>query len=368
MTTQHEFITIRGRAIGNGNPTYVIAEVGSNHDGKLDQAKQLLDVAAEAGCDAVKIQIPIAEECYPPKTKFGGIYGDQEIADVIRRNEIPADWVAKLVDYGHKAGLDVGASADGFIGLKMMIEGGVDFIKIPSFTLSHIPLLRYANHSGLPLLMSTGVHSVGAIEEAIVAVGTPGIFHCISSYPAPLESLNLATIAFLKQAFGRPTGFSDHSTDPVRAPALATALGANLLEKHFTLNRNLPGTDHFFALEPDELKGLVVAVRQVENDPAYSNAVLNDPQNARLIGEVRRGVFEQEKNFSQRTRLGLYFRRDVNAGEVVGKDDVRVFRCADTEPGLHPRYLELVRGARLVRGGSAYSAVFWDHIIDRTDL
>ena len=357
------------REIGNGQSVFIVAELGSNHDGKLEQANQLIDIAADAGCDAVKIQIPIAEECYPPGTKFGGIYGDKEICEVIRKNEIPQSWIPALVSYGHDQGLLVGASADGFLGLDIMLQGGVDFIKFPSFTISHIPLLRYASRSLKPILLSTGVHAIGSIEEAITACAPvkPGIFHCISAYPTPLEDLNLASMQFLKSAFQLPTGFSDHSLDPTRAPALATALGANLLEKHFTISRKLEGTDHFFALEPDELRKMVEIVRRVEGDKKLACEVVDDPASASLIGTVRQGIFDAEQLFSKRTQLGIYFRRTMDAGQVVGKDDVRVFRCADTKPGLHPRYTELVEGARLVKDAVAYQPVDWDHIISGTD-
>lgn len=364
--TDERTLEIGGRTIGGGAPAFVIAELGSNHDGSLDQAKTLIDVAADAGCDAVKIQIPIADECYPPGTRFGGIYGDKDISEVIRGNEIPETWVPVLVAHGHERGLAVGASADGFIGLDIMVRGGVDFIKIPSFTISHIPLLRRAAAGRLPVLFSTGSHSLGAVEEAVDALSpqVPGLFHCVSAYPAPPESLNLATQPFLKQAFGLPTGFSDHSTDPVRAPALAAALGADLLEKHYTLSRELEGTDHFFALEPGELADMVAAVRRVEADPAVRRAVLDDPANGPLLGSVRRGILEAEEPFNKRTRLGLYFRRALDAGAVVGEDDVRVYRCADTTPGLHPRHLDVIRGARLTRRAEAYAAVEWSHVID----
>jgi N,N'-diacetyllegionaminate synthase len=365
MGQQEKTLAIGGQVVGGDNPVFIIAELGSNHDGKLDQAKALIDVAAAAGCDAVKLQIPIAEECYPPDTKFGEIYGDEDISDVIRGNEIPPDWIPILVQYGNDSGLQIGASTDGFIGLKVMLEGGVDFIKIPSFTISHIPLLREASATGLPLLMSTGVHSVGAIEEALAAVSpvVPGIFHCISAYPTPLDALNLATMTFLRQAFGIPTGFSDHSIDPVRAPVFATSLGAKLLEKHFTLDRELEGTDHFFAIEPEELKEMVAAVRRAENDPEYRDHVLNDLLNAPLIGTERRGIFEVEEPFCKRTRLGLYFRRSLVAGERIAQDDVRVYRCADTEPGLHPRYLGLLKDAIVTSDADAFQPVTWAHVI-----
>lgn len=359
-------IKVNDKIIGENYPCFIIAEIGSNHDGKLSQAKELIDIAAWAKCDAVKIQIPIAEEAYPPGTKFGGIYGDQDISSVIKKNEIPVDWIPKLAEYAHNKGLSIGASTDGFIGLGMMLSGDIDFIKIPSFTISNIPLLKQAHKTNLPWLLSTGVHSIGAIEEALEAVHPThtALLHCISAYPAKLEDLNLKTIPFLKEAFDIPVGFSDHSLHPTRGPVLAVALGASLLEKHFTLDRNLKGTDHFFALEPQELREMVNGVRKVENDPDYKNSVLGDIENKPLLGRVRHGIINSEEEIKKRTRLGLYFLRTLKAGKILRSDHIRVFRCADAKLGIHPRYMDILLGSRLSRDAVAYEPVTWSHFID----
>lgn len=360
-------VYVKNKGIGDGQPCFIIAEMGSNHNGKMSQAKELVEIVAQAGCDALKFQNPIAKECYPPGSKFGGIYGEQEVADVIRKNEIPAEWIQELVDYGHNCGLLVGASTDGFIGLSRMLAGGVDFVKMPSFTISHIPLLEKAGETDLPWLLSTGVHSLGQIEEALAAVAPApvAIFHCVSAYPALPDSLNLRNIDFFKTAFDIPTGFSDHSLDPIQAPTLAVALGANMLEKHYTLDRNLEGPDHSFALEPNELGDMVRVVREVENDPDYRSSVLNNPQNEPLVGDIRREGIAAEEFFEKRTRLGLYFKRSLRKGEEVAAGDIQVFRCADTEPGLHPRFMELVVGASIVCDSSAFEPVRWEHILQK---
>lgn len=363
-------IQIGGKKIGDGHPCLIIAEIGSNHDGRLTQAKKLVEIAAIAGCDAIKLQVPIADECYPPRAKFGNMYGEEEIFNVIRRNEIPAKWIPELVSYGHEHGLVVGASTDGFIGFEMIIEGKVDFLKIPSFTISHIPLLVKASRSGLPLLMSTGVHTLGQVEEALVAVNTAdvGILHCISAYPAQVDALNLRNIPFLKDAFNIPVGFSDHSTHPCMAPAFACALGANMLEKHYTIDRSLKGTDHFFSLEPEELKKMVKIVKKVENDKEYKEKLLNDSKNKALLGSIRHGVFGVENIFKSRTRLGIYFIRSLAKGEKITSTDIRVLRCADTEPGLHPRYFDLLIGIAITCDTHCFEPVKWKHILQKEEI
>ena len=360
-------INIADTSIGIGSDCFVIAEIGSNHDGELWRAKQLIDIAANAKCDAVKIQIPLAAECYPPKTKYGVFYGDEEISEVIRRNEIPNEWVPQLKRYAHDHGLLLGASADGFIGLQAMIQGGVDFVKIPSFTISHIPLLREVTLQGLPVLISTGVHTLGQVEEALVALDESqvGLLHCVSAYPTEINEVHLSNIHLYKRAFSVPVGFSDHSINPIVAPGLAVAIGADIVEKHFTYDRSAKGTDHFFAIEPDELIDMVDQIRKIENDDEYKQRILNGPGTNNLLGHIRTGIYDAELPFRKPTRTGIYFLRDVEVGEILAENDVRVFRCADTEPGLHPRYLEVVVGARVVRNAKQFESLSWAHLIDR---
>ena len=187
----------------------------------------------------------------------------------------------------------------------------------------------------------------------------------MSAYTAPLDDLNLKTIPFLKEAFDIPIGFSDHSIHPTRGPTLAIALGANMLEKHYTLDRKLVGTDHFFALEPNELKEMVSAARRVECDPERKACLLGDPDNAPLLGHIRRGIFAAEEAYHQRTRVSVYFLRAMREGQTIDAQDLRVLRCADTEPGLHPRYLDLVVGCKLTRDAVAYEGLTWDHVLSR---
>ncbi len=351
---------------GQPSEVYVIAELGSNHNGSLDIARQHIDVAKEAGCNAIKFQLPFAAEAYPPKTRFGDLYGDVFIDELIRKNEIGLEFLQQMNEYAHGLGLETGCSGDGFIALEMMRKLPFDFYKIPSFTISHIPLLKAMNQGKVPVILSTGRHTLGQIDEAVRSLPDvlTGILHCISAYPCPPEQLNLSSITFLQQAFPYRVGFSDHSLDAAMAPGLAVALGAEIIEKHFTLDRTMEGPDHFFALQPDELKVMVQQIRKVSSDAAYADAILHDARYEIMKGSPKNGLVPAEQTFYTRTRLGIYFNKTLEAGSILQKEDFQVFRCADTEPGLHPRYLELLNGSRLVKSVEAFAPVNWEHIID----
>jgi N,N'-diacetyllegionaminate synthase len=351
--------------IAGEKPVYIIAELGSNHNGSIELAKEHIDVAFNSGCTAIKFQLPFANEAYPPKTKFGDLYGDVYIDELIRKNEIGLDFLNEMNDYAHNLGLETGCSGDGFIALEMMQKLKFDFYKIPSFTISHLPLLKEMDQLGVPVILSTGRHTLGQIDEAVRSLpkNLKGILHCISAYPCPEDQLNLFTIPFLKQAFAQTIGFSDHSLDATRAPGLAVALGAKIIEKHFTLDRTLNGPDHFFALQPDELKAMVDEIRKIENDSNYAEQVLNSPGNEILLGNPKNGLVQAEEAFYTRTRLGIYFTESLPAGSILNKKNLQVFRCADTEPVLHPRYLGLLVGSKLVKNVEAFTPSTWEDVI-----
>jgi len=357
-------IKIGDQDIGLGCSVFIIAEIGSNHDGKIEQARKLISIAADAGCDAVKIQIPIANQCYVPNSIVGGFYGARPISEIIAQNEIPESWISELVEYGHEKQLKVGASADGFIGLQMIANAGVDFLKIPSFTISHIPLLKYSARLDIPIIISSGAHSLSGLIEAVDVIGkNVGILHCVSSYPTPPEDLNLSTIPLLKKIFDMPIGFSDHSLEPIQGPQMAVAVGATIIEKHITIDRTLKGTDHSFAIEPDELTQLVRAVRSVEADKDCLGKLENKKFFKTLFGREMVTIADSEQWMHKNTRLGIYFTRALGIGGILQTGDIEVFRCGNTEPGLHPRFMEIVTGAQLQKDSSENEPVTWEHII-----
>jgi len=355
-----------GLPIGDNFPVLVIAELGSNHNGSLDIAKKHIDVAVEAGCNSVKFQFPFANEGYPPGTRFGDIYGDIEIGNLIKKNEVSIELARGMNDYARAHGLLTGSSGDGYQALAMMKELKFDFLKIPSFTISHIPLLKEMEKLKLPVILSTGRHTIGQTDEAVRTLpnSLAGVLHCISAYPTPLDQLNLSTIPFLKQAFDTNIGFSDHSLDPIKGPGLAVALGARIIEKHFTLDRNMQGPDHFYALEPNELKAMVDEIKKVDSDPRYAESLKNRSDYREMLGTPKNGLVQAEEAFFSKTRLGLYYTGDFEKGHRLKFEDIRVYRCADTEPGLHPRFMENLIGAKINKDVEAANATSWADVID----
>ena len=265
-------VTIGGKCVGPGHPTFVIAEVGSNHDGDLEQARRMVEVAAEAGVDAVKFQLFRSEWLYPPQcgtveTPMGMV----DFLDVLDRCALPPDWIAELAALAQSHGLAFLCTAFDEQALSLLAQLDVPAVKIASPELNHLPLLRASARLHKPLLCSTGLSTWGDIDEALQLIRSEWpdpevvLLQCVSAYPLPEDEANLRTVATLHEAFGTPVGLSDHTTDCEMVPAIAVAGGAVLIEKHFTLSRDLPGVDHPFSLEPHGLRRMVKTIRASSN-------------------------------------------------------------------------------------------------------
>jgi N,N'-diacetyllegionaminate synthase len=223
-------------------PIYIIAEAGSNHDGSFLQAKELIEHATEAKCDAVKFQ------CIPPFER---------------------DWVQPLQDVAEVRGLDFLATPFDVDAVRFLADVGVPLLKIASPEIVNLPLVEAAANTGKPLLLSTGMANLGEISAALkardldLAEQDVALLHCTTRYPTPPAQVNLNAMETLRFVFGFPVGLSDHS-EGIAIPIAAAALGARIIEKHFTLDKTLEGPDHHYALEPEELRQMVEGVRQVE--------------------------------------------------------------------------------------------------------
>jgi len=256
--------------------TLVIAEAGVNHNGDMALAKQLIAVAADAGADFVKFQTFIAENIVSqsaPKADYqkGTTDPEESQQEMIRKLELTRENHLELIGECRKH--DIGFFSTAFdrdsINLLENI-GALDFVKIPSGELTNLPYLRYLTRHGKPVLLSTGMATLGEIEAAIEAIenaGTPRekitVLHCTTEYPTPMDEVNLNAMVNMGKAFGVSVGYSDH-TPGIEVPIAAVALGATVIEKHFTLDRSLPGPDHRASLEPDELKAMVSGIRNIE--------------------------------------------------------------------------------------------------------
>jgi N-acetylneuraminate synthase len=366
------------KRVGPGSPTYLIGEVGSNHNADLGLARRLIEAAAECGVDAVKFQLFRAEWLYPANCGVVATpMGDVDFFDVLGRYALPAEWVLELAERAGALGLDFLCTAFDEQALRQVEALDPPALKIASPELNHLPFLRSAAALRRPLICSTGLCTLGEVEEAIATIRSAWpdpevvLLQCVSAYPLPQDQANLGVIETLRRAFGLPTGLSDHTTDAACVPATAVALGACVIEKHFTLDRGLEGPDHSFALEPDELKALVAAVREVEAvPPAERLAFVERRYGAdavrRASGHGRKEIMPAEAELYPCDKRSIHAIRAIDAGERLTPENLRILRSErNLAPGLHPRYWDVVLGARTTRPLSEGEGLGWSHLLVR---
>lgn len=344
-------LKIGGKWVGEGEPTYIVAEAGSNHNGNFDQALQLIDAAAEAGTDAVKFQHFKAAKLYPRSAgESDYLQIPRPIYDIIREMEMPDHWLPRLAAHCDATGLTFlsspfdEASAD-------LLDPFVPAFKVASYEMTHVPLVRHIARKGKPLIISTGAATLGEVLHAVEVVRKEGneqiiLLQCTAKYPTPLEAVNARALVALREATGLPTGLSDHSQDPILAPVVAVALGACLIEKHFTLSNSLPGPDHRFAVEPHELKALVTCVRGAE----------------RVLGHGRKEALPEEQELREFARRSIFAIRDIRPGERLSPDNVAVLRCGKLGFGLPPEALETVIGRTALKPIRAEALISLDDL------
>jgi sialic acid synthase SpsE len=342
-----------GRTVGAGHPTYVIAEIGANHDRDRDKAFELIDRAAEAGVDAVKFQTYSGSRIYSSKTPafryLEPISGDKSPGELLEEISLPREWQADLQERARSQGIDFFSSPFDHDAVAELDALGVPLLKIASFEIVDLPLIERAAQTGRPLLISTGMATLGEIEDAVAAAerggaSAVGLMQCVSLYPAPEELQNLRAMETLRRAFGVPVGFSDHTTG-IAVPIAAAALGAAFVEKHFTLDRSSPGPDHPFALEPPDLAALVAGVRAAE----------------RALGDGRKDgpTAEEREEMYVLGRRSLIATRDLTAGTVLSREHLTVKRPGF---GIPPKHLELVLGRPLLVDVEADEILTWEMV------
>jgi sialic acid synthase SpsE len=339
------------RLIGGSAPTYVIAEAGSNHNRDMGIAKRLIDVAADAGADAVKFQTYSGNRIYSRKaeSKFLAQWTTKTPAELLEDIALPRQWHQELADHARARGLDFFSSPFDADAVKLLAEIGAPMLKIASGEIVDLPLIRLAAATGLPLIISTGMATLAEIEAAVNAAeraGAPavGLMQCASVYPAPVERINLRAMETLRAAFGVPAGLSDHSTG-IAVSIAAAALGAAFIEKHITLDRGMPGPDHSFAIEPDELAAMVRGIREAE-------AAMGDGRKQGPIPE------ELEENYVL-GRRSLIAARDLPAGTVLESEMVTIKRPGF---GIAPKDLDIVLGRRLRTDVEADDVLTWEMV------
>lgn len=331
-------IRFGGRKIGPGRPCYIIAEAGSNHNGSLRQALQLIDVAVRAGADAVKFQTFRAARLYHPDAgKSDYLKLNQSIFEIIKSMEMPHEWIPRLAKYCKVRGIDFMSTPFDEDAVELL-DAHVRVFKIASYEMTHHPLLRCVARKRKPVFLSTGAATLEEVRESVAVLRKEGcnqivLLQCTASYPSPLSAANVSALVTLREATGCLTGLSDHTRDPIVAPMAAAALGAVVLEKHFTLSNDLPGPDHRFAVTPPELCRLVNAVRDVEQARGSGEKVVD-----RVEWELR--------NFARRS---LFAARSIARGEVLSRENVIVLRNGKRARGLPPSQYERVLGKKASR-------------------
>ena len=326
-------VRIGERWVGDGEPCFVIAEAGANHNRDLGMARELIDVAARAGADAVKFQTYSAETLYSKKTpRFTYLEGvsDKDTWDLIKEIELPREWQAELAAYAASKGIPFLSSPFDHRAVDELAALGVPAYKIASFEIVDLPLIAHAAAKQVPMILSTGLatyEDVADALEACRAAGNPDaiLLQCASLYPAPPRRINLRAMATLRQAFGVPAGLSDHSLG-IHVAVAGAALGAAVIEKHFTLDRKLPGPDHPFAIEPGELEAMVRQIREVE-------AALGDG--------LKLGPAPEEIEMHQKARRSLVAARDIPRGTSIDRSMIAIKRPGH---GIRPKLVDLVVG------------------------
>jgi N-acetylneuraminate synthase len=342
-------ITIDGRTIGPGQPTFIVAEISANHGQDMTTALRLVEAAKEAGADAVKVQTYTADtltiDCDRDYFRIKGtLWAERTLHALYREAAMPWEWHAPLQARARQLGMTLFSTPFDFSAVDLLERLDVPAYKIASFELVDIPLLRRVARTGKPVIVSTGMATLAEIDEAVRTLRGAGataiaLLKCCSAYPAPATAMNLQTIAHLATAFSVPIGLSDHTLG-VAVPVAAVALGACIVEKHFTLSRTVPTADAAFSLEPGEFASMVDAIRTAE----------------RAVGDVSYTATEEEAAM-RIFRRSLFVVRDMHAGEVFTNENVRAIRPAH---GLHTRHLDQVLGCRASRDISRGTPLSWD--------
>ncbi len=344
-------IVINGRIIGPQEPPYIIAELSANHNGNIERAFETIKAARDNGADAIKIQTYTAEtmtiDC--DKEDFmirDGLWNGYKLYDLYKWAETPYEWHKAIFDYASNIGLTLFSTPFDESAVDLLESLNTPAYKIASFEATDLPLIRYVAGKGKPIIMSTGTCSEDEIEEAVSIAREGGckdlvLLHCISSYPAPIDKANLKQMTNLANRFKSLPGLSDHTLGTT-VPVAAVALGACLIEKHFTLSRKDKGPDSEFSIEPTELKLLC--------------------QNARdawlSLGNAKFERNEVEES-SRRYRRSLYFVKDLKAGQVITQADIRRIRPGF---GLSPKHINQVVGSVLSADVERGTPVKWQYL------
>lgn len=320
----------------DNNHTYIIAEMSANHAGSLSRAKEIIYAAKEAGADCIKIQTYTADtitlNCHNRYFQIdGGTWEGENLYSLYKKAYTPWEWQPELKAEADKIGIDFFSTPFDKTAVDFLEDMGVEFYKIASFEIVDIPLIEYVASKGKPIIMSTGMATLGEIEDAVNTVRKQNnnqlaLLRCASAYPAITDDMNLKTMVNMKETFGVPVGLSDHSMGSLGA-VTAVAMGASIIEKHFCISRDDKNPDSSFSMEVKEFTAMVKDIRMVE----------------KAIGAVKYGPIHQEME-NIRFRKSVFAVKDIKAGEKLTEDNIRVIRPGY---GLKPKHYNEILGKRV---------------------
>lgn len=344
-------ISIAGRRIAADEPPYIIAELSANHNGRLETALRIIEEAKKAGADAIKLQTYTADtitlNCDSEEFQIhGGLWDGKTLYQLYQEAHMPWEWHKPLFEHARTHDITIFSSPFDNTAVDLLEDLNAPAYKIASFEAVDLPLIKYVAGTGKPMIISTGMADAEEIQEAIDAAREGGckelaILHCVSGYPAPAEDYNLHTIPDMMRRFGRVTGLSDHTLENTTAIA-SVVLGASIIEKHFTLDRNGGGPDDSFSLEPAELAALCR-----DSKTAWS-----------ALGKVDYGRKSSEQG-NAKFRRSLYFVKDLKAGDVITPNAIRSVRPGF---GVAPKYIEKVLGKKVREAVASGMPVAFDLI------
>ncbi len=356
MTTQEGFtkyITMGKTILGPGHPTYIIAEIGANFDGDLDKAKRLVDAAKESGADCAKFQSFISERIVSGKgfasMQLKGVHGtwDKPVEEVFTDAEFPREWHKEIADYCAQIGIDFSSSPYDFEAVDLLDTLEVPYIKIGSGEITWHDMLEYCAKKKRPVFLATGDATLAEIDEALHVIEATGntdvvLMQCITNYPSMIESANINVLKTYETAFNILTGYSDHSPGDV-VPLGAVALGARVIEKHFTLSNQDKGPDHPHSMEAADFKIMVKKIRDLE----------------KALGSTRKQVVEEESETVIVQRRGLYAARDIAVGESLTDSDIDVLRPA---LGIAPKHKKDIIGRTIGDAREKGEPIHWSSL------
>ncbi len=345
-------VEIGDRTIGESNPTFIIAEAGVNHNGKVEMAKDLVDVAKEAGADAVKFQTFKAEKVTSkaaPKAKYQQKTTEVEKSqyEMLKEVQLSEEEHIELLGYCKRKNILFMSTPHAMESIDLLNRLNLPVFKVSSSDLTNLPFLERMASKNKPIILSTGMANLCEVEEAVNTIHSSGeadliLLHCVTNYPADPEDCNLRAMETLKTAFDVPVGFSDHTLGTA-VPVAAVALGACVIEKHFTINKSLPGPDHEASLSPKELERMVKEIRSVK----------------RAMGDGVKKPVDTEKEIKEVTRKSIVSVINISKGAKIRKDMVDIKR---PETGIRPKHIENIIGKTAKKHIKGDEPINWEDI------